>query len=628
MAATALMDIDVDRSQAARRPHQARRPRILLRCLAFLRPYWKLTAGSYVLFLGITVLTLLVPQLMRRIIDSGIRTGDMGFITWNVLLLLGLVLIKGVMSFFQGRWTEMASQGVAYSIRSRIHAKLASLSFSYHDKTETGELLSRSIQDVERIRFLTGRALQRILEGIVLFLGTAVVLFLMNPRLGPLALVSMPFITVLAFTFGRRFRPLSLSIQKQLAVLTTRIEQNLRGARMVKAFAQEEEEIRRFEGENERWFLLSRSAARLRALNIPVLQMLANVGVIFIIWYGGRLVIQGGLTLGEMVAFTAYLSQLAVPVRRLGMVIAVLAQAAASGERILEILDARSEVRERPHARELGRIRGHVRFEEVCFSYFNRLPVLSGISFEARPGQLVALLGITGSGKSSIINLMPRFYDPTAGRILIDGTDIREVTLQSLRSQIGVVLQDTTLFAATIRENIAFAAPAATDEEVVRCAEAAQAHEFIAELPDGYDTYVGEQGRTLSGGQKQRLAIARALLCDPRILILDDATASVDTETERLIQRALENLMAGRTSFVIAQRLSTVLKADLILVLHEGRIVARGTHRELIRSSGIYADIYNRQLKVAAPGEEPPAPTGEPLRLHRLGDVADPEVGQ
>jgi ABC-type multidrug transport system fused ATPase/permease subunit len=578
--------------------------KIYARCFTFLRPYWKLVILSYTFFFIISGLTLLIPQSIRWVVDHGIKAGDIRIITYSVLVLIGVAVIKGVLTFVEGRSLEKVSQGVAYTIRKEIHAKLATLSFSYHDKTETGELLSRTIQDVERIRFLTGRALQRMMEGIILSLGTAVILFSMNPQLAFLALISTPFVVAIAFSFGRRFRPLSLRIQQQLAVITTRIEQNLRGARVVKAFAQEEEEIRKFDLENSKWFRLSRRAARLRAFNIPIMQMIASIGVIFVIWFGGRLVVQGRLTLGEMVAFTAYLSQLTLPIRRLGMVIAVLAQAASAGERIMEILDAHSEVVESPDAGELKGIRGKVSFDQVSFSYFHQLPVLSGISFDVEPGQLVAILGTTGSGKSSIINLIPRFYDPTEGRILIDGTDIREVTLNSLRSQIGIVLQDTTLFAATIKQNIRFGAPDATDEEIVRASEAAQAHRFISQLPEGYDTFVGEQGRTLSGGQKQRIAIARAILSDPRILILDDATASVDTETEGLIQIALENLMAGRTSFVIAQRLSTVRKADLILVLDNGKIADRGTHRELMRTSGVYTDIYNRQLKSPVPPEE------------------------
>jgi ATP-binding cassette subfamily B protein len=325
--------------------------------------------------------------------------------------------------------------------------------------------------------------------------------------------------------------------------------------------------------------------------------MIASFGLVFIVWYGGLLVIRGQLSLGELVAFTVYLSQLIDPVRRMGMIIPVLAMAAAAGERVFEILDARSEVEEAVDAVALPTLRGHARFEGVSFSYFGRHRVLEDVTFEALPGQVVALLGATGSGKSTIISLIPRFYDPTAGRITLDGTDIRRATLASLRDQIGIVLQEASLFGASVRDNIAFGRPNASETEIAAAAKAAQAHDFILEMPQGYDTRIGERGVTLSGGQKQRLAIARALLKNPRLLILDDATSSVDAETEQLIQRALSHLMRGRTSFVIAQRLSTVRAADLVLVLDKGRIAARGTHDELLRSSGLYAEIYHTQLR-------------------------------
>jgi ABC-type multidrug transport system fused ATPase/permease subunit len=579
--------------------------RILLRCYSYLRPYWRWGVPAYLVLLVIVVLNMVIPQLIRRIVDQGIRDQDIRLLSWSVLTLLGLTLLKGGLTFFQGRWIEMSSQGVAYDLRNAIHHKLSALSFSYHDRTETGQLLSRAIQDVERIRFLTGRASMRLVDGSVLLLGTMVMLVSMNPRLALLALVAMPLLVYRAFDFARRYRPLSLAIQQQLAVLTTRLEQNLRGARIVKAFAQEEAEVERFQDENAHWFNLSAQAARLQAINAPLMTLIANAGAVFIIWYGGLLIIRGQLTLGELVAFTTYLAQLAQPVRVMGMIMPVIAMAMAAGERIFEILDAESEVREAPNAIQLPPVRGHVRFEGVSFAYFGRHQVLRNVTFEALPGQVIALLGATGSGKSTIINLIPRFYDPTEGRITIDGQNIRRVTLSSLRDQIGIVLQETMLFATTVRENIAFGRPDASEEEIVAAARAAQAHAFIMAMPDGYDTQVGERGVTLSGGQKQRIAIARALLKDPRILILDDAMSSVDTETEQLIQMALERLMRGRTSFVIAQRLSTVRMADLILVLNKGRIVARGTHWELLRTSGLYVEIYHRQLR---PQEELSSP--------------------
>jgi ATP-binding cassette subfamily B protein len=540
--------------------------------------------------------------LIRWIVDQGIGSQDVRLLGQAVLTLLGLALARGVLLLLQGRWTETASQGVAYDLRNALHRRLAGLSFAYHNRTETGQLLSRAIQDVERVRFLTGRASLRLVEGAVLLLGTAAVLLWMNPHLALLSLATMPLLGYRAFHFGRRSRPLSALIQNQTAVLTTRLEQNLRGARTVKAFAQEEAEIDHFDRENERWFDLSAQAAHLQAVNLPLLDLIANIGTVVIVGYGGVLVIWGQLSLGELIAFSTYLAQLFQPVRRMGVITPAIAMAMAAGERIFEILDTVSEVQEAPDALSLPPVRGHVRFEDVSFAYFSRHPVLSGITFEALPGQVIALLGATGSGKSSIINLIPRFYDPTRGRITLDGHDLRHVTLNSLRDQIGIVLQETTLFATTIRENIAFGRPNASEAEIIEAARAAQAHDFISQTPQGYETYVGERGVTLSGGQKQRIAIARALLKDPRLLILDDATASVDTETERLIQMALERLMQGRTSFVIAQRLSTVRLADLILVLERGRLAARGTHQELLRTSGLYADIYHRQLR---PQEQP-----------------------
>jgi ABC-type multidrug transport system fused ATPase/permease subunit len=563
-----------------------------------LRAYWRLAGAAYLLLLIITGLTLVVPQLIRYSVDRGIGQQDTRALGLSVLAILGVTLLKGGLTFLQGRWTEMASQGVAYDLRNELYRKLSALSFSYHDRAQVGQLLSRSVQDVERIRFITGRAFLRLAEGAVLVIGTTAVLVWMNPALALLALGSMPLLAYRAAAFSRRFRPISLAIQQQLAVLTTRVEQNLRGARVVKAFAQERADLSRFERENEAWFDLSAQAARLQALNIPLLDLIANLGVVVIIWYGGFLVLHGRLTLGELVAFSAYLGQLVQPVRRLGTILPAIAQATAAGERVFEIQDAASDVQDKPGARPLPRVQGHVYFEHVSFTYFGRDHVLDDITFEVLPGQVVALLGPTGSGKSSIINLIPRFYEATRGRITIDGYDIRSVTLNSLRDQIGIVLQETTLFAATIGENIAFGRPGASLAEIIQVAEAAQAHEFIASLPLGYDTYVGERGVTLSGGQKQRIAIARALLKDPRILILDDATSSVDTDTEHLIQRALQSLMRGRSSFIIAQRLSTLRMADLILVLNQGRIAARGTHAELLRTSDLYTEIYQRQLRV------------------------------
>ena len=571
--------------------------RVLARCLAYLRPYGRMTLCVYLTLVGINALTLAIPQFIRWIVDRGIGGKDTRLLLESVIALLLLTLAKGALTFWQGRWTEQASQSVAYDLRNALHRKFAELSFSYHDRTRTGQLLSRTMQDVERVRFVTGRAFLRLVDSTVLMLGSAAILIWMNPRLALLALALLPFLAHRALYLGRRLRPISLAVQQQIAVLTTRLEQNLRGARVVKVFAQEDADIARFDQENDRWFDLSVRASRLEALNTPLMDFIANISTVIIIWYGGRLVVQGQLTLGELVAFTTYLAQLASPVRRLGQIVPALAVASAAGARVFEILDTQSDVQDAPGARPLPPIRGEVRFEHVAFAYADRLAVLDDISFEARPGQVIALIGMTGSGKSTVINLLPRFYDVTAGRVTIDGHDVRDVTLGSLRDQIGIVLQDTLLFATTIHENIAFGRPGASMGAIVEAARAAQAHDFIAVLPDGYDTLVGERGITLSGGQRQRIAIARALLKDPRILILDDATASVDTETEQLIQHALDRLMRGRTSFVIAQRLSTLRMADVVLVLERGHVAMHGTHDQLLRSSALYAQMYRQQLR-------------------------------
>lgn len=570
---------------------------MIWRAYSYLRPYWKTLVVIYGTLILIEGIALINPQLIRWAIDIGIAQNDTAVLSWTVIGLLVLVLIKGVLTYFQGVGTEKASQHVAYDLRNALQHKVTELSFSFHDQSEAGDLLSRAIQDVERIRFLTGRAVFRVLQSLFLMVITAGVMIWMNPVLGLLSLASMPFLITISVRFGRTFRPLSHNIQQQLSVLTTRVEQNLRGARVVKTFAQEEAEIERFAEENREWYDLSLESVKLRSSAMSLLNLIANISSVAVLFYGGMLVINQQLTLGELIAFTTYISQLVGPVRTMGRVLPAITMATASAERVFEILDAIPEVHEKEDALDFVIERGEVCFDHVSFGYGRHQGVLKDIDFTAKPRQVIALLGPTGSGKSSVVNLIPRFYDPTEGFVTIDGIDIREMRLNSLRSQIGMVLQETTLFATTIRQNIAFGKPDATQEEIEQAARDAQAHAFILEMVNGYDTEVGEQGVTLSGGQKQRLAIARALLTDPRILILDDATSSVDSETEHLIQLALDRVMQNRTTFVIAHRLSTVHAADLILVMNKGEIVARGKHQELLHSSSLYARIYEKQIK-------------------------------
>jgi len=567
------------------------------RIMQWMKPYAFREVFAYVNLLAINCLQLYTPLLIQRIVDEGIRAGDFRLLGLLSLALIGIDLARGVLNFAQGYLTEWISQHIAYDFRNAIYQKLQHLSFSYHDRAQTGQLLSRATSDVERIRFLTGRGLLRLVDSAVLFFGTAIILINKNWQLAILSLMTLPLLVIVAQRLSSRVRPLSRLAQDQLGDLTTRIQDNLSGLRIVKAFAQEDAEIERFKDQNQVLFETNMQAAKARSNYGPLLDLIANLGTVFILWYGGRLVINGQLTLGELVAFNSYLLQLVSPMRRLGSLVSMLSQAQASGERIFEILDAESEVKESPNAYDLPRLRGAVEFDHVTFRYLSSAqPVLRDVSFQAQPGQVIAILGATGSGKSTIINLIPRFYDCSEGSIRIDGHDIRDVTIDSLRRQIGIVLQETRLFAASIRENLTFGRPDTTEEEMIAAAKAAAAHDFIMSFPQGYDTLVGERGVTLSGGQRQRIAIARALLVDPRILILDDSTSSVDVDTERQIQQALERLMEGRTSFVIAQRLSSVRNADLILVLDHGRLVAQGRHEDLLRESGVYAEIFYSQL--------------------------------
>ncbi|MFB0534442.1 MAG: ABC transporter ATP-binding protein, partial [Anaerolineae bacterium] len=487
-----------------------------------------------------------------------------------------------------------------YDLRNALYAKIQSLSFSYHDQAQTGQLLTRATNDVELVRMFTGMGFLQFLNSVVMLIGSLILLFAMNWRLALVTVAILPLVLGLFSFFGLKARPMFSRVQKKLSALNTILQENLAGVRVVKAFAREPFEAERFGKGNQELLDEFLKVGRLMAFLFPTLFLVFNLSTLAVYWYGGFQVIGEYLTVGQLVAFNTYLMMVMMPVGVLGMIATMISRAAASAERIFEILDAQSEVADAPDAQALPPVEGRVAFEDVRFRYFGGSKdsewVLDGVSFVAESGQTVALLGATGSGKSTIINLVPRFYDVSEGRIAVDGHDVRGVTIESLRSQIGIVLQEATLFTGTVRDNIAFGKPEATMEEIVAAAKAAEAHEFIVGFPDGYDTEVGERGVTLSGGQKQRIAIARALLLDPRILILDDSTSSVDFATEERIQQALDELMKGRTNFVIAQRISTVLNADQILVLDKGRIVARGTHEELMESSPIYAEIYYSQL--------------------------------
>lgn len=519
-----------------------------------------------------------------------------------LLFMLGFAVLRGVFGFLQAYWAEKNSQAVAYDLRNDLYAKIQKLSFSYHDRNQTGQLMIRATDDVEKVRLFIGQGLVQLVGAAILLGGTLIILFSTNVPLAWTTMPLLPAAAIIFVVFSSLARPMFTLVQQKLSRLNTLLQENLAGIKVIKAFTREKEQQAKFAHAADDVMQQQIRLARLFTFLFPFIFLVANLGQAGILYVGGKQIIAGTLTLGEWQQFSMYIMYLFFPIAMFGMIITQMSQAAASAQRIFEILDARSDITEKPDAIALPPVRGHIRFENVSFRYFSTgEPVLDQVSFEALPGETIALLGATGSGKTSIINLLPRFYDPTEGRVTIDGYDLRDVTLSSLRSQIGIVLQETTLFSGTIRDNIAFGKPDATEAEIIAAAKAAQAHEFIMSFPDGYDTYVGERGQTLSGGQKQRIAIARALLLNPRILILDDSTSSVDLATEAAIQRALDELMKDRTSFVIAQRISTVRNADKIIVLEKGRVAAIGKHEELMEENPIYAEIYNSQILAHQP---------------------------
>jgi len=572
--------------------------RPLWRAMRLLKPYWIMVVGTLVSLLVATGAMLIVPRLSQAIIDQGIAQGNSRLILWMALAMVGVALLRAVFQFAQGALAARTAQGIAFDLRNALYEKIQSLSFSYHDQVQTGQLLTRATSDVEVVQRFVGHGAVMLLSAVFMMVGALAVLFSLNWRLALVMVAVIPVTFGLFALFARRAMPLFKEVQQRLSNLNVVLQENLAGVRVVKAFAREEHEARRYEAANLEFYDINLRVTNILSLAFPTIFGVFNLTTLAIYWLGGLQVIGKTLTVGELVAFASYVGAAFFPVMMISTIVAMLSSAAASAERIYDILDAHSEVVDKPDAIPLPRVQGRVEFEHVTFRYSKGgEPVLKDVSFVAEPGQRVALLGATGSGKSTIINLIPRFYDVDEGRVLIDGYDVRDVQLASLRSQIGIVLQETNLFEGTIRENIAFGRPDASFEEVVAAAKAAEAHDFITSFVDGYDTRVGERGVTLSGGQKQRVAIARALLLDPRILILDDATSNVDLATEYRIQRALDRLMAGRTSFIIAQRVATVLNADQILVLDRGEIVARGVHEELLASSELYVEIYQSQLQ-------------------------------
>jgi ATP-binding cassette subfamily B multidrug efflux pump len=595
----------------------------------FLGSYRRLMIGGFVCLLLADAASLIQPQFTRMIVDRGIGSGNLALVIWLAAAMVGFAILRSIFAFLQGLSMVRTAQGVAYDMRNQLYAKVQALSFSYHDRAQTGQLMTRATSDVDLVQGFVSQGFLMVVSSVLTMAASLVFLFVTNWRLSLVMMVVVPVTFTLFGAVNSRVHPMFRLVQERLSQLNVVLQESLAGVRVVKAFAREPYEAQRYAEANRELYDMNIRIGRIMAMLFPMIFTMSNLSSLSVYWVGGMQVIGGTLTLGEMLSFANYVMMAFWPLLGVTMYITMISQAGASAERILEVLDTQPEVVEKPDAKTLAVVHGRVVFENVSFRYLGSGDlVLDRVSFEAEPGQVIALLGATGSGKSTIINLIPRFYDVSGGQVTIDGVDVRDVTIESLRSQIGIVFQETTLFAGTIKENIAFGRSGASMDEIVAAAQAAEAHDFITEFPEGYETMVGERGVTLSGGQKQRVAIARALLLNPRILILDDSTSSVDLETEYRIQKALARLMQGRTSFVIAQRIATVLNADQILVLDKGRIVARGVHEQLMRDSAIYAEIYTSQLlqDTELGGQEAPAgaPAGAPVRRERVRVGAHP----
>ena len=549
------------------------------------------------MLLTITGLNLVVPRIIQTVVDDGLLQGDTAYLIRSAFLLFGL----GLASAFLGLGNRYASEWIAthvgYDLRNRMYDHIQYLPFSYHDHAQSGQLISRCIEDVRAIERFAGSSIPELVRFFLLTIGVLIVMTSANSQLAFIALLPMIPLILMTAGFGTKIGKLFFDVDMAVGEVSNRLQENVTGVQVVRAFARENYEIDRFETANKdvfnKWLFVIYQWARI----MPTTNWLITIGTILILYFGGRMVIDGTITIGTVVAFNAYMLMMAEPAQSLTGLVNAGGEAAAGAKRVFEVLDTEPEIKSKKEAVVLSTLKGEVEFQNVSLKYQDeKNSSLSDVNVKIGRNKIVALIGPTGSGKTSLVNLIPRFYDVTDGAVLVDGYDVRDVELTSLRRQIGIVLQTSLLFSETIRANIAYGNPDATEDEILAAAKAAQAHEFILSFTNGYDTIVGERGVTLSGGQRQRVAIARALLMDPRILILDDSLSSVDTQTEKLIQSALDVLMEGRTTFVIAHRLSTVRRADIILVMDDGKIVERGTHDELLKANGLYREIHDLQL--------------------------------
>ncbi|MCC6298570.1 MAG: ABC transporter ATP-binding protein [Anaerolineales bacterium] len=569
----------------------------LLRIRVFLKPYALQILLTLLMLFAITALSLIVPRIIQTVVDDGLARGDSRYLVRSALLLLGLGLASAFLSLVNRYTTEWIAAHVGYDLRNRMYDHIQHLPFAYHDHTQSGQLISRCIEDVRAIEKFAGSAVADLVKFVLLVVGVLYFMVSANPTLAAIALLPMLPLILMTAGFGTKIGKLFFIVDQAMGDVSNRLQENVVGVQVVRAFAREDYEINRFTDANQKVFKSWVHVIDEWSKIMPTANWLTTISVILILWFGGQMVMSGSLTVGEIVAFNVYVLMLAEPAQQLTGLVNAGGEAAAGAQRVFEVLDVAPAIQSSTDAVIVESLRGEVEFRNVGLNYKGeKTASLNGINVKVEPNQIVALIGPTGSGKTSFVNLISRFYDVTDGCVLVDGVDVREMNLVSLRRQIGIVLQTSLLFSDSIKANIAYGRPDATMDEVVAAAKAAQAHEFIEGFTHGYDTVVGERGVTLSGGQRQRVAIARALLMNPRILILDDSTSSVDTQTEKLIQAALDTLMEGRTTFVIAHRLSTVRRADLILVLDKGQIAERGAHQELLARGGLYKEIHDLQL--------------------------------
>lgn len=580
------------------KPTNTRMLPTLLRLGGYARRHWFKIAGAMISVLIATGLGLVPPWLIRYGVDNLILKGKPEHLLILGIVMVGTALLKGFFDFIKSYVSEYIAQNIIHDIRVKLFRHLYNLSFAFYDEARTGDLMSRLTADADSLRRFLGKVSVYVSSNILTIIGILAIMLVWDYRLGVLYLLMLPLMVFGMTIYATRVRPMFKKVRKKFAGLTHLVQENFVGIEVIKLFGREKDEEKKFNQQNQEYININLEAARVSAFWMPYVNFLMGLGTALVVWYGGRLVINKIITLGTLAGFISYIAMLLRPVRQTGMMINASSQAVAAAERIFEVMDTTSEVEESPEAYELPSVKGKVEFKNVNFSYNKNKQILNNIKLNINPGETVAVVGPTGAGKSTLLHLLPRFYDPDQGKILIDGNDIKEVTIDSLRRQVGIVLQHTFLFGASIRENISYGKPEADMEDIIECAKIAQIHNFIKTLPLGYETPVGERGVTLSGGQKQRLAIARVLLTDPALLILDEPTSSVDAETEDKMQKALEAVINDRTTFVIAHRLWTVQNADQILVIKNGEIKEKGTHKELIeKEDGFYNKVYQQVLK-------------------------------